>query len=162
LEKTCFESEFLDHIGNKKLPILVLHGRKALDEDDIDKSNDWVAQIPEDQDQLAIWEVVPSFRCVDNSLHQTHGCHHPKYLLIFTDLGMHISISTSNLTNTVSVDGTWTQFFPKVVECEENNCQNDFGNILEDFLMKVIPSFDFGTETSKLIFVFSGVRKYSI
>lgn len=141
VEKTCFESEFLNNMGNKKIPILVLHGRKALDEDDSDNNNDWVAQIPDNQDWLAIWEVVPSFRCIDKSFHQTHGCHHPKYLLIFTDQGMHISISTSNLTNTVSVDGTWNQFFPKVVENEEYDCLNDFGSILEDFIIKVIASY---------------------
>jgi hypothetical protein len=68
------------------------------------------------------------------------GVHHPKYLFVFTDRGLHLMISTANFTGNHSLDGTWTQFFPMF--CKENHPNifdeytNDFGMVLQDFLGK--------------------------
>jgi hypothetical protein len=66
------------------------------------------------------------------------GVHHPKYTLIFTEKGLHCMISTANLTNNYSIDGTWTEFFPRLsgdIGCLDHH--HDFGFILQDFLQNV-------------------------
>eukprot|EP01038_Epipyxis_sp_PR26KG_P012574 gene12574-16862_t len=64
------------------------------------------------------------------------GVHHPKYVLLFTNKGLHVIISTANLTSTSSLDGTWNKFFP--IKNDNHNTraeiENDFGIILDDFI----------------------------
>lgn len=75
----------------------------------------------------------------------TLGVHHPKYILVFTDLGLDVLISTSNLTKPTSQEISWRQFFPNIqsrsllsrnfpstVEYPDN----DFGYKLQEFVME--------------------------
>ena len=59
------------------------------------------------------------------------GVHHAKYMLVFTESGIYVSITTSNLSQSTSVDLSWTQFFPRGVAC---SASNDFGSVLQNFL----------------------------
>eukprot|EP00981_Chlorochromonas_danica_P002613 scaffold504_cov189-Ochromonas_danica.AAC.48 len=84
------------------------------------------------------------------------GVHHPKYTLIFTNLSLHVIISTGNLTVTQSVDASWCQRFPRLDHvnlCDDDSeeeeeeedskkknskkkgYENNFGVVLENFLI---------------------------
>eukprot|EP01041_Mallomonas_annulata_P014718 gene14718-31290_t len=67
------------------------------------------------------------------------GVHHPKYILVFTDRGLHVMISTGNMTAASSTDLSWTEFFPRksfrISSYKANENENDFGHILQDFLV---------------------------
>ena len=69
------------------------------------------------------------------------GVHHPKYLLLFTMRGVHVTVTTSNLTPSQnSLDMSWTQFFPvqpPSLSAPPIPLGNDFGEVLEDFLQQV-------------------------
>jgi hypothetical protein len=70
------------------------------------------------------------------------GVHHPKYVLLFTDRGLHVAVSTANISEQRSTDITWNQFFPLLTGGQaENDSVNavgtDFGGVLEDFIHKV-------------------------
>ena len=81
------------------------------------------------------------------------GVHHPKYILLFTTSGLHVLISTANMTPQVhAAEGTFTHFFPVFhlrppLQAEEKRSHvqndyisrkvNDFGEVLDDFLNKV-------------------------
>lgn len=68
------------------------------------------------------------------------GVHHPKYLLLFTENGIHVIISTANFTNNSTVDLSWCQYFKrkKLLSSESMKQETrDFGIVLEDFLQKV-------------------------
>lgn len=64
------------------------------------------------------------------------GVHHPKYVLIFTNRGLHVIITTANVTASKSIDATWTQFFPKRHTSQPLSESTDFGLGLTDFLTK--------------------------
>ena len=80
------------------------------------------------------------------------GVHHPKYVLLFTRRGIHVLISTANMTPQVNAaEGTFTDFFPikpishrNPTGMKESNIyddavpENDFGDVLDDFLNKVL------------------------
>ena len=93
--------------------------------------------------KIDIWEVRPQW--LVESLPPNHpkrhlpGVHHPKYMLIFTSQGLHVNISTANLTVNGSIDATWVQFFPKTTkgEAESSSVRNDFGVVLENFIRMV-------------------------
>jgi hypothetical protein len=109
--------------------------------------------------KLRLVEVSPQHKRTSHMgfvQHATHimGVHHPKYLLIFVTLGVHVIISSSNLTPSQnSTDITWSQFFPvqpftldrQPVPGSEGgrgrahgtDTGNDFGAVLEDFLKQV-------------------------
>ncbi len=102
---------------------------------------------------VRICEVLPQWPSPPSSCGSAHtasraiaGVHHPKYMLIFTDRGLHVSISTANLTVPHSVDITWCQFFPLTSVHPQNpdsaaeqgsEVGSDFGAVLEDFLCQV-------------------------
>jgi hypothetical protein len=70
------------------------------------------------------------------------GVHHPKYMLIFTDKGLHVAISTANISAQRSTNITWCQFFPVLSTCLQDGRVKeavgaDFGRVLEDFVQKV-------------------------
>jgi hypothetical protein len=67
----------------------------------------------------------------------TGGVHHPKFMLIFTDKGCHMLVSTHNFCNAVAVDGSWTYFFPlanRHRKWDVKDIGGDFGEILADML----------------------------
>eukprot|EP01034_Spumella_vulgaris_P021695 gene21695-27745_t len=69
------------------------------------------------------------------------GVHHPKYMLIFTSLGVHVVISTANISSQRSTDITWAQFFPRrgatgSSSDSANEVGSDFGAVLQDFIQK--------------------------
>lgn len=66
------------------------------------------------------------------------GVHHSKYILVFTRRGLHVLISTANMTPQVNAaEGTFTHFFPLRTQPQESGLDNDFGEVLDDFLNKV-------------------------
>ena len=72
------------------------------------------------------------------------GVHHPKYLLLFTEYGVHVVISTANFTDNSTIDLSWCQYFKRREHLSSAPTQqqtNDFGIILEDFLQKVCDPF---------------------
>ena len=75
------------------------------------------------------------------------GCHHPKFFLLFEKCGsLVVIISTSNLTPSTSIEGSWVQRFepaPTKPPHDANSgisvdkgMSSDFGVVLADFLMK--------------------------
>jgi hypothetical protein len=69
------------------------------------------------------------------------GVHHPKYMLIITEAGLHVIITTANFTSGRNIDGSWIQFFPKITDFDSNIDideldNSDFGVVLMDLLMK--------------------------
>lgn len=77
------------------------------------------------------------------------GVHHPKFMLLLEQSGsLVVLVTTANLTPTKTVEGTWIQrFHPvrrrknqktvSVASSTENNHQNDFGAVLQDFVTKL-------------------------
>lgn len=107
---------------------------------------------------VQIREVLPQWPIMDNGSSPRlaiPGVHHPKYILVFTDRGLHVAISTANLTEQLSTDATWCQFFPvKQAHSDKSTDQpagksgthsedstpsraDEFGAVLEDFLCQV-------------------------
>jgi len=83
---------------------------------------------------LNIQQVGHFFRPTDQVMKKdTRGTFHPKFVLIFMEEGLAIAISTSNMTGSTSLEGTWSGFVPRV-----NNAQTDkeasFGVHLQNFL----------------------------
>jgi Tyrosyl-DNA phosphodiesterase len=75
------------------------------------------------------------------------GVHHPKFMLLLETTGsLVVLISTANLIPTKTVEGTWVQRFHPVRKRHQentttprnnNNHRNDFGMVLQDFLIKL-------------------------
>ena len=66
-------------------------------------------------------------------IRMSRGVHHPKFIIVFTKLGLHFAVCTGNLTiSKGSVNATWFQFFPK-----KASDGDEFGKILEDFLFQL-------------------------
>lgn len=63
------------------------------------------------------------------------GVHHPKYVLIFTDKGLHVAITTANLVRDNSVNATWSHYFERCTNDIKD--VSDFGLVLENFLSEV-------------------------
>lgn len=100
--------------------------------------------------------TVTKLKLLDSHSRFMAGVHHPKYMLIFTDRGIHVCISTANLTKNGSVDASWIQFFPRVDDYISNTVHHEtikhevndnssstveFGVILEDFICKVSSTY---------------------
>ena len=105
---------------------------------------------------LHLVEVSPQHRrtshmgFVQNASHLM-GVHHPKYALVFIPSGVHVIVTTSNFTPSQnSTDISWVQFFPLrsdpklclQFEKDDNlrdsvHSINDFGTVLEDFIVQV-------------------------
>lgn len=120
-------------------------------------SSDGSGHIPRDGNvgngnpNMEIREVIPQFNFPDdaNSDHlsagisrNVAGVHHPKYMLVFTDIRLHVAISTANLTKNGSVDASWMQYFPRTAKnkdeaSSENESCSSFGIVLQDFINKV-------------------------
>lgn len=69
------------------------------------------------------------------------GVHHSKYILVFTKRGLHVLISTANMTAPLSYDLTWTDFFPALKHKTYHNFTQhvtDFGHVLQDFIEQVV------------------------
>ena len=82
-------------------------------------------------DNLTMECVEPSYRPRNNHLRRsTMGTFHPKFCLIFMTDGLAISITTSNLTRSVSLEGAWTAFVPR----SQNAVPTEFGVHLQKFL----------------------------
>jgi hypothetical protein len=115
---------------------------------------------------VAVEEILPHWRSIlcasddSDSIGDTlrqdrrviQGVHHAKYIMIFTDRGLYVAISTSNMSKKRSTDGTWTEFFPRTLEptagglakpvVEPRNSPEcvigrDFGKVLQNFLEEV-------------------------
>lgn len=144
--------------SHKRIPSLPPHTRTT--------SSIW----PMIEDDIIIFPGEVSFRQVSpqwlsssfSKKYQKNmwGVHHPKYTLIFTNLSLHVIISTGNLTVTKSVDASWCQRFPRLDHvnlCDDDSdeeeqgkdsnknkknskkkgYENNFGLVLENFLINV-------------------------
>lgn len=130
--------------------LVIFHGmEKAKHESD----EDWPAAIRahSGRHSVRLCFVAPSthrynanpFSATDPSFEQysSLGVHHPKYVIIFTATKLHIAISTANLVNDASMNIVWTDSFPRVtgkIYDGSGVCDNDFGVVLEDFIVQVI------------------------
>ena len=82
------------------------------------------------------------------------GVHHPKYILIFCEHGLHTVVSTSNLVPQRTIDLTWTKFFPckkiynrfsslnhnnpiQLNNATKSSHNNNFCRILQGFIIAV-------------------------
>ena len=74
----------------------------------------------------------------------SRGVFHPKMTLIFCQEGLAVAVGTSNITGSVSVEGTWTDFFPIKHDSNGNresldknvDRYNDFGKQLANFVFQ--------------------------
>ena len=79
---------------------------------------------------------------VNSNGEKAKGVNHPKYMLVFTNKGVYVMISTANMCTQYSVDSSWTQFFPRKNESDDERrisfddlmIGSDFGDVLQDFL----------------------------
>ena len=62
----------------------------------------------------------------------TFGTFHPKFVLIFMEEGLAIAISTSNMTGSTSLEGTWSGFVPRINP--DRTVKASFGVHLQNFL----------------------------
>jgi hypothetical protein len=146
LDWNYFQEEF-SILTNKvfSIPTLILHGdkREEVSSTIVDEKVQEESPIPTVNEiykcnsHMDIWEVRPqhsSSSAMPSISKNILGVHHPKYMIVCTTAGLHVSIGTANLTRNGSVDATWTQFFPR---SRNENSQNDFADVLEDFLIRV-------------------------
>jgi hypothetical protein len=63
-----------------------------------------------------------------------NGAHHAKYILVFTDSGLYVLISSANMTTDDSVNLTWIQFFPTLKNPNASVSEKKFGHTLQNFL----------------------------
>lgn len=81
-------------------------------------------------DNLTMECVEPRYRPLASLRRYTMGTFHPKFCLIFMTDGLAISITTSNLTRSVSLEGAWTAFVPR----SKKASSTEFGVHLQKFL----------------------------
>jgi hypothetical protein len=124
---------------------LILHGDRASNISSIANKNDLPIYSSRNWshggDHVSILGKNVIIKRVEPSVHSEatslKGSHHPKKVLIFTSKNLHVSISTSNLTQQESIDACWSQSFPRKNYHELSSTQTcDFGLILEDFLRR--------------------------
>jgi hypothetical protein len=91
-------------------------------------------------------DTVQLIKCqpLNESHVASHGVMHAKIGLLFTKskrgkvTGLQIAISSANLVPPVSIDMTWTQWFPAAsISGDFQLPPEDFGLYLEDFIMKL-------------------------
>jgi hypothetical protein len=123
--------------------LLVLHGEKTLTKKiALDQARNEILRANKVQ-SLELWEVLPQYSGGDGKkVHHAYGVHHPKYMMVFTDKGLHLMISTANFNDSDCTDGTWHAFFPFLTMAasagqQSNDDVNDFGDVLQDFVQKV-------------------------
>lgn len=140
----CFSfKDSLAQSTGQLVPLLVLHGSKFIKESPIDSDShldDSKYSVPARfiaDPLVSVKEVTPQIR-YGNKRRFLPGVHHPKYALLFTKRGLHVIITTANFNGSGSLDATWTQFFPLISgpPPTENYAENDFGVVLEDFIIK--------------------------
>lgn len=130
-------------------PVLVLHGDtlRASEDDEDPQALQADSDHEEDADtnenlspnssaasfpgEVSYWAVDPQ-----HAGSALNGVHHPKYFLIFTDRGLHVIISTGNMTYAQAVDASWAQCFPRLPADAPADHGSDFGIVLEDFVRK--------------------------
>jgi hypothetical protein len=65
-----------------------------------------------------------------------NGAHHAKYILVFTESGLYVLITSANMTTDDSVDLTWIQFFPRLKsQNSSGSIKGNFGSTLQNFLI---------------------------
>lgn len=123
--------------ANDPIHLLILHGEKGVNKNLVlVEARDEILFSKKNQ-SLEIWEVLPQYPTTDvKRTNFARGVHHPKYMLVFTDKGLHVVISTANFNGSECTDGTWHSFFPFATEVSIDE-GNDFGYVLQDFLEKV-------------------------
>jgi hypothetical protein len=90
-------------------------------------------------DNIVTCTVAPTFKkfnsAVAGDVIRSGGVHHPKYILIFTRLRLHVIIMTANLVTETSLNTCWISCFNRLALC--NSERSEFGVILEDFVLNV-------------------------
>lgn len=121
--------------------LLVLHGEKTSTKKiTLNQAKNEILRAGKVQ-SLELWEVLPQYSAGDGKkIHHAYGVHHPKYMMVFTDKGLHLMISTANFNESDCADGTWHGFFPFLTMAasqQSYDADNDFGDVLQDFVQKV-------------------------
>ena len=150
LDEVNFLKEIPSLMGpGANIPTLILFGKKVrTDSSDgvcEEQEQEWLGDKRNVSPSLCLVRVTPRHRRASYMGYTDKGkgilgVHHPKYMLLFTTKGLHVMISTANMTPQVhAAEGTFTQFFP--VQATHSTAttaaNNDFGEILDDFLNKV-------------------------
>jgi hypothetical protein len=121
------------------IPALIFHGDRNI----WDKSENIVLRKVINKLNFVVKEVIPQYLYKTNEKEKLiRGVHHPKYMMIFTDKGLHFIVTSANFNGSKCIDGSWFQFFPFYEKTNSHQPQdslkkNDFGEILEDFLVQV-------------------------
>lgn len=124
--------------------LLVLHGEKTTTKKlSLTQARNDILNANKVQ-SLEVWEILPQFATDGDGrkVHHAYGVHHPKYMMVFTDKGLHLMISTANFNDSDCTDGTWHAFFPFLTMStsagrQPSDKDNDFGDVLQDFVQKV-------------------------
>lgn len=150
--------------GTSTIPTLILYGKKVSPATKrasaLARETAWLNDKSNISPFLCLVRVQPrhrnaSFMGYADKGKGILGVHHPKYILIFTRRGLHVMVSTANMTPQVrAAEGTYTHYFPAFTQQEKKQRgeekdkrgghgvndvrkNNDFGEVLDDFLNKV-------------------------
>ena len=143
LDEYHFAKEIPKLLGpSSTTPCLILYGKKLKNVLSRDEKKDF-AKKKFASSFATMAQVLPRHRSVSylglrDDGRSIMGVHHPKYMLFFAKRGLYVMISTANMTpNVQAAEGSFVQFFP-LLEADNNlDLNNDFGEVLEDFLVKV-------------------------
>jgi hypothetical protein len=154
LDEFNFLKEIPSLMGSSStVPTMIMYGKKvstSKSKASKRRAKEWIGNPCNTSSALCMVHVQPrhrraSFMGYEDKGRGILGVHHPKYILLFTRQGLHVMISTANMTPQVrAAEGTFTHFFPTLVhplrlptESRTKHMKNDFGEVLDDFLNKV-------------------------
>lgn len=125
----------------KPINLLLLHGEKGMAKNIVlSEAREELLYCKRNR-SLEIWEVIPQLSPPNSKkIVYAKGVHHPKYMLLFSDRGLHVVITTANFNGSECTDGIWHGFFPFLPTNEMNmdiDSSNDFGIVLQDFIERV-------------------------
>ena len=134
----------------KHIPTLALTGRfGGAPSSAASDHNSFYESIGDDyRKEFFITEVFPKYigekiegSAMDSKTSPALGVYHPKFHIIIMTHGIAISISTANMTHQCSLEGTWSQFFPRKDATAKSNSatrtpneENDFGEYFATYL----------------------------
>ena len=146
LDEVNFINEIPALMGKEStIPTLIMFGKKT-NVSDKDNVKELVAAAENVSLHLHLAQVQPRHRRINFMGYSDEGkailgVHHAKYILVFTRRGLHVMISTANMTPQVcAAEGSFTHFFPLLRPSNVSGGianDNDFGIVLNDFLNKV-------------------------
>lgn len=160
LHWACFREEFRVLFDETlAIPSIVLHGERGDERRRPWEERECESDEDSDSDEEENEHSLPLSPTHTNAHTQAHppahmrvlevrpqcvrgGVHHAKYMLVCTDAGLHVVVSTANLTPPSCTDASWVQFFPRSELLLQSNVAEEFADVLEDFLLQVMRWFE--------------------